>query len=292
MFKLDLATMLLLTFITITIVCAAKLLPMKGVIIGTGRIGLFLYESNNKQDTLISRNSDSSSINEDSSGPIYVCTRNDDLLDVLNKTPKNRKGDLVFLQNGILEPFLHQHDLHENTQGLIYFAISKKGETPIDGKTDLNPEGLTAVTGKWANDFQIRLNSVGLACHVLDKKNWEIAMFEKLIWISAFMIVGAKHGGCTVGEVESKYNQQVCQLVREMAETVTKVKQVEFSSNLENRLCAYARSVAHFPTALKEFKWRNGWFLDISKKSLLDKVPDPCPTHTSYLKELKSELFV
>ena len=93
-------------------------------------------------DTLISRNSDSSSINENASGPIYVCTRNDDLLDVLNKTPKKRREDLVFLQNGILEPFLNEHGLHDNTQGLIYFAISKRGETPIDGKTDLNPEGI------------------------------------------------------------------------------------------------------------------------------------------------------
>jgi hypothetical protein len=35
-----------------------------------------------------------------------------------------------------------------NTQGLIYFAVAKKGEKPIDGVTDLNPEGLTSITGK------------------------------------------------------------------------------------------------------------------------------------------------
>ena len=109
-------------------------------IIGGGRIGAFLYESNNQVDTLITRSS-GQSINENGSGPIYICTRNDDLLDVINKTPKNRKCDLVFLQNGMLEPFLESQGLAENTQGLIYFAISKKGEKPIDGKTDLNPEG-------------------------------------------------------------------------------------------------------------------------------------------------------
>ena len=26
------------------------------------------------------------------------------------------------------------------------------------------------------------------------------------------------------------------------------------------RLTAYGRAVAHFPTAVKEFEWRNGWF--------------------------------
>lgn len=29
-------------------------------------------------------------------------------------------------------------------QVLVYFAVAKKGEAPIDGKTDVNPEGLTA----------------------------------------------------------------------------------------------------------------------------------------------------
>jgi hypothetical protein len=29
-------------------------------------------------------------------------------------------------------------------------------------------------------------------------------MLEKLVWISAFMLVGARHGGCTVGEVEAQ----------------------------------------------------------------------------------------
>jgi len=41
----------------------------------------------------------------------------------------------------MLGPFLDSYELASNTQGLIYFAVSKKGESPIDGKTDLNPEG-------------------------------------------------------------------------------------------------------------------------------------------------------
>lgn len=60
--------------------------------------------------------------------------------------------------------------------GLIYFAIPKKGEKPVDGITDVNPEGLTSVTGKWADDFAMRLHSSGLTCHVLDRKAWEIKM--------------------------------------------------------------------------------------------------------------------
>ena len=83
--------------------------------------------------------------------------------------------------------------------------------------------GLTAITGKWANDFKLRLNNAGLSCHVLDKKEWEIAMFEKLIWISAFMVVGAKYDGIPVGEVEGKHKNEVCKIINELAHTISKV---------------------------------------------------------------------
>ena len=63
-----------------------------------------------------------------------------------------------------------------NNAGLIYFAISKKGEKPIDGITDTNPEGLTSVTGKWAADFAKRLHNAELTCHVLERSEWEIKM--------------------------------------------------------------------------------------------------------------------
>lgn len=34
-------------------------------------------------------------------------------------------------------------------------------------------------------------------------------MLEKLIWISAFMLVGARHPGATVGAVEKDYRSEV-----------------------------------------------------------------------------------
>ena len=38
-------------------------------------------------------------------GPIYVCTRNDALQGVIDQTPESRRPDLVFLQNGMLQPW-------------------------------------------------------------------------------------------------------------------------------------------------------------------------------------------
>ena len=45
-----------------------------------------------------------------------VCTRNDDLEDVISRTPPARREDLVFLQNGVLGPLLEKHGLAKNTQ--------------------------------------------------------------------------------------------------------------------------------------------------------------------------------
>ena len=39
---------------------------------------------------------------------------------------------------------------------------------------------------------------------VLDRPAFTRSMLEKLVWICAFMLVGARHGGCTVGEVEAQ----------------------------------------------------------------------------------------
>lgn len=67
-------------------------------------------------------------------------------------------------------------------QALVYFAVSKKGETPIDGKTDANPEGLTAVTGKHAQAFAGRLAHGDLSCKVLFRQalHFSWSPFESL----------------------------------------------------------------------------------------------------------------
>lgn len=81
---------------------------------------------------------------------------------------------------------------------------------------------------------------------------------------------------------------QVAQLIGEMTSGLTKVQAVQFDDKdvVVERLCAYARSVAHFPTAVKEFEWRNGFFYTISQGELAAGKADPFPTHTAWLKEV------
>eukprot|EP01018_Ginkgo_biloba_P007144 Gb_27951 [translate_table: standard] len=186
----------------------------------------------------------------------------------------------------MLEPWLESKELVRASQVLVYFAVAKLGEAPTDGKTETNPEGLTAAFGKWASAIATRLNLAGLSCKVLDKGDFDKLMLEKLIWISSFMLVGARHPGATVGTVEKEYKGEVVSLINELASAAATEKGIVFNPGLDERLCAYSQTVAHFPTALKEFKWRNGWFYSISEKAIANGRIDPCPLHTSWLKEL------
>lgn len=223
---------------------------------------------------------------ESSTGPIFVCTRNDVLGAIVDATPESRRQDLVFIQNGMLAPWLESKGLSDATQVLVYFAVAKLGDPPLDGKTDTNPEGLTAATGKWAAATAARLHAAGLSCKVLEADEFQKPMLEKLIWICAFMLVGARHPGASVGVVETEYRSEVAELINELASAASVETGTQFDAGIEDRLCAYARSVAHFPTAVKEFEWRNGWFYGISKRALESGKEDPCPLHTAWLTEL------
>lgn len=174
----------------------------------------------------------------------------------------------------------------DNTQLLVYFAVAAKGDAPTDGKTDVNPEGLTAAYGPHAQAVAQRLHANGLSCKVLDRDSFKKCMLEKLIWISAFMLVGARHGGILVGQVEAQHTQEVSSLILELANAGEGALGVQLDEGLVERLNAYARSVAHFPTAVKEFEWRNGWFYGLSQQALAQSQPDPCPQHTQWLAEV------
>eukprot|EP00899_Mesostigma_viride_P011724 jgi/Mesvir1/20552/Mv21741-RA.1 len=201
--------------------------------------------------------------------------------------PPRGRPDLVFVQNGMLEPWLKEKGLTSATQVLIYFGVAKLGEKPTDGKTDVNPEGLTAAYGKWAKDIAARLHSGGLSCHLPNETAFRASMFEKLIWICAFNLVGAKHGA-NAGQVESKHKEEVVGLIREMVDASKTYAGAQFSSGVEERMLAYARSVAHFPMAVKEFPWRNGYYYGITQKALEQKKADPLPLHTAALKAVKA----
>ena len=58
----------------------------------------------------------------------------------------------------------------------------------------------------------------------------------------------------------SIYNIQVASLIEELASAAAAEKGIVFEKGIEDRLCAYARAVSHFPTAVKEVKYKS-WLL-------------------------------
>jgi len=259
------------------------------VIIGGGRLGEAFYKMGLGNDVVV-RRGDPFPVSAPK-GPIYVCTRNDDLKAVVDMTPADRREDLVFVQNGALLPFL-EAELGAGvpvTVLLVYFAVAKKGEAPLDGKTDTDPEGLSAVNanGRWSREVLWRLQTSDLACRLLQEPLFSQAYWEKNLWIAAYMLVGALKG-CKVGEVEAAHRKEVDNLIQQLATAVSAANpDVRWDQmQLCERLAAYARSVAHFPTAVKEFKWRNGPFYEISLAAEAAGRPDPCPVHTEGLKTL------
>jgi len=254
------------------------------IIVGGGRIGSLLADLGVEGDTVLRRGD--AFPEAPAAGPIYVTTRNNDLAGVIEATPPHRREDLVFMQNGMLLKFLAEQGLSANTQVLLYLAVAKLGESPIDGITEFNPEGLTAATGKWSEAFAARLAKGELKCRALDGDAYTAAMLEKHVWICSFMLTGALNGGVTVGEVGELHTEQLRAIVDELCAAGEAALGVKLPDGAFARLAAYGCSVAHFPTAVKEFEWRNGWFYEISAAALADGRPDPMPLHTAGLKEL------
>lgn len=252
------------------------------VIIGGGRIGTALEQMGSGGDLMV-RRGDAFPADAPAGCPIFVCTRNDALDGIIEACPAERREDLVFMQNGMLQPYLDAKGLGDNTQALIYMAVAKLGDKPTDGLTDTDPEGLTAACGKHAEALAARLRAGSMSCHVLETEAFRASMLEKLIWICAFMLVGARHPGATVGDVESQHTDEVSRLIEELA---AGCEGVSFEPDVAGRLRAYARSVAHFPTAVKELEWRNGYFHALTKAKVSEGEADPFPTHTAWLEEV------
>lgn len=249
-----------------------------------GRLGNLFVSAGEGDDLMITRGN---AIPEDAPGPIYVCTGASEIEQVIIDCPESRREDLIFMQNGYLETVLRRHGCDDNTRANIYFAVPKVGKKPFGGRTPSNPDGLTCVTGKWAQAFQQRLEKVNMPCKVVFERDYRRSSLEKLIWISAFNLVGTVHGHVSMGEVADKHTEEIQDLVFEMGKMVRFTLTVGMGSDVDKRLLQYSRTVKDFPTAVKEFPWRNGFFYRYSQLALSRGLDDQTPMHTGYLEDGK-----
>jgi hypothetical protein len=86
--------------------------------------------------------------------------------------------------------------------------------------------------------------------------------------------------------VEFSHSAQLRSLITELISSGEDSLGVTLAPGAYDRLAAYGRAVAHFPTAVKEFTWRNGWFHGLSRDAMGRGLPDPTPMHTAGLVQL------
>ena len=256
--------------------------PSSGLctIIGGGRIGSLLEKGG--ESILLKRGDSISPENEGT--PILIATRNDSLDKIIDKCPENRLKDLVFLQNGYLDGFLEKKGLADNTQSLLYLSVASMGADAVDGVTAVSPEGLTAATGVHAQALAERLAALDLKCKVIGPDEYKPAMFEKLIWISTYMLVGTAKECASVGQAGKDHADVVEAVVSELLAAVSAKEEIEFPDVAMARLSAYTDVVADFACGVKEFEWRNEYFYKLGDEA--------CPTHNALLRECKEKVFL
>ncbi len=231
-------------------------------LIGAGRIGGALQAraaARGRPIHVLGRRDDWRVLQDVAGAPIVVCTRNDDLADVLARVPEHRKADLVFVQNGMLRPWLTAHGLENATRGLLFFAVQSRG-APID----VGPP--SPFVGPHAARVVAELRALDVPAEVVDPQHFAAWELEKLLWNCVFGLLCQVHD-CAVGQILAHHADEVAQLTAELL----LIGQLELGLKLDGtavlqRLVDYSAAIAQNRAAVKEWPWRNGWFVAIAER--------------------------
>ncbi|MBK9643600.1 MAG: hypothetical protein IPO67_00320 [Deltaproteobacteria bacterium] len=216
-------------------------------VIGAGRVGLALVSMGpahllRRGEPVLAQ-----------AGPIAVCARNDDLEDVLRLVPADRRGDLCFVQNGLLGPWFTERGLQDATRALLYFAVPSRGAAAEDG-------GGTVVTGPWAEALVTRLGQGGVAAQVVDAARFEAEAVEKLLWSCVFGLLAEVYKA-PVGQLIVERRGEISTLTDELLDVAAEAGLPRPQGDVVGRLVAYSARIPSYQGGLKELPWRNGWFL-------------------------------
>ena len=240
--------------------------PPRRLVLGAGRVGSALARASGVG--VIDRYRGWYQLDDPAGDPIAVCVRNDDLGAVLSAVPAHRRADLVFLQNGMLDPWLEDHGLEGNTRGLLFFAADTRDGAPTPG-------GVSRFTGPHANAMVLWLESLGLRSEAIGRRAFTAVMLEKLIWNAAFGLL-CQRFDLDVGGVLDHHADDLAALARELGEVGRLALGVDLDdTTLLANLRAYASSIPRNRAGLKEWPWRGGWFTAAARSHNL-----PLRTHT------------
>lgn len=231
------------------------------IVIGAGRIGGALAARDPQRFALVDRERGWASLDDPAGvgAPILLAVRNDALPEVVERIPAQRRRDLVFVQNGMLRPWIDEAGLGGCTRGLLFMAVPTRGAA-------IEPGGESPFCGPRAQAVVDALSACGIPAVVVDEAAFKAVELEKLIWNCAFGLL-CEAEGCDVGTVVEDHGDALAQLAAEMHAVGSRALDVsvEFEPLLD-RLRAYSRSIPRYRGALKEWRWRNGWFVDVASE--------------------------
>jgi hypothetical protein len=203
---------------------------------------------------MVSRESGWEAVEPDQSGPILVATRNDDLAQVVAKTPGPRRHDLVFVQNGMLRPWLEAQGLAAATRGILRLAVASLGSPLVVGEPSLFVGPHAVSVASWFADL-------GISALAVDEDEFAQLELEKLVWICAMGLLCDAHA-CSVGRVISDHAAAAHDLVRELGAFAGREIQVKLAlDDLWDAVARYSLTIPNFRASVKEWPWRNGWFV-------------------------------
>lgn len=232
------------------------------IVIGAGRIGK-AFKLLDPNVILISRDENWEYVQEKQKGPILLAVRNDDIEGVLNKVHSDNLDKIVFLQNGMLSPWLSQKGLGSNSRGILYFAVATKGDKPVCGTEQ------SIFSGDLAEEIVDWLNGIKIPAKKVSNQELKSVEMEKLIWNSAFGVLCDAYG-VSVGNVLEKHFDCFKKVVHELYVIAQNYQDlISSEEGLIQNLILYTKTVANYQAATKEWDWRLGWFVSQAQKSNL-----------------------
>ena len=231
--------------------------PRRIEIVGAGRVGSALAARDPQRFGLIDRVDGWARLDAAAGAPILLAVRNDDLDPVLARIPAHRHADLCFVQNGMLRPWLASRGLAGATRGILFFAVATRGAA-------VEPGGESPFFGPHAAALVAAFTATELPARVVDAETFAAIELEKLIWNSAFGLL-CQAFAVPVGEVVERHYDALRDLVAELLAVGAPALGITLELDpLVERLAAYSRSIPSYQGAVKEWRWRNGWFVELA----------------------------
>ena len=232
------------------------------VVIGGGRVGRGLEARAAERGVpcdVVTRDAGWDYLKSPPGSPILVAVPVAALQSVLVRVPMSRHEDLVFVQNGRIAPWLGENGLQGNTRGILFFGASGGG-APLQ----IGPP--SPFCGPHATAMVYWFERLDLPARIASWPGFLGAELEKMLWLASFGLMCTRYD-CDVGTVLAEHRAEHAALVEELAVVARVGIGIEAPPGYwVAQLRAYGEVLSTWKVSLKEWSFRNGWFIDQARR--------------------------